>query len=126
MPEKEYYQLSDKADKIQKRLDKLDSDTEHVKDQIQGALQQTFQFISFFAAILAVVLTSVQIAASVPSLQTATLLILTLIGGLMVAFSGFSLLFRDHFDRGYVFRLIIVVIVGIVIVLGGLSFSGLI
>lgn len=124
--EKEFFEIGERTDEIRNRLDHFESKLEEFEEQLEGALRQTLQFIAFFAAILTVVLTSVQISANASSFQMASMLILILIGGILVAFSGFGLLFRQRIDLWYAVRLAFVTLIGVVIIFGSIIFSAII
>ncbi|GAB3412171.1 hypothetical protein GCM10027435_04520 [Haloparvum alkalitolerans] len=90
------------VDEIQRRQDQLKEDVddaleavetaqEESKDQIKKLQGQTLQFLGFFATLLAVIISTVTITLEF-SILPATALIVVLIGGLLIAFGGFTVM----------------------------------
>ncbi|MGB9987447.1 tetratricopeptide repeat protein [Salarchaeum japonicum] len=97
-------EISEKHDSLEKQYESLDGKYDSIESKLEDAVEkyrtQTLQFIGFFTALLAVVVTSVQVTEITSSVSEARSLIITLIGGILVSFGGFSLMLPDK-ESGY-------------------------
>lgn len=75
-----------RIDDAMEKINQAQDESEKILEDLQT---RTLQFLGFFAALLAVIVTSVQVIISFTAVQAAQL-ILILVGGLLCAFSGLS------------------------------------
>ena len=97
-------EISEKHDSLEEQYESLDEKYNSIESKLEDAVEkyrtQTLQFIGFFTALLAVVVTSVQVTEITSSVSEARSLIITLIGGMLVSFGGFSLMLPGK-ESGY-------------------------
>lgn len=97
-------EISEKHDSLEEQYESLDGKYNSIESKLEDSVEkyrtQTLQFIGFFTALLAVVVTSVQVTEITNSVSEARSLIITLIGGILVSFGGFSLMLPDK-ESGY-------------------------
>jgi tetratricopeptide (TPR) repeat protein len=98
--------------RIDEAIDKIDQAQDKSEKMLEDLQTRTLQFLGFFAALLAVIVTSVQITVSFAAVQAAQL-ILILVGGLLCSFSGLSFILphKKSVKRGG-----IVFILGIILI----------
>lgn len=98
-------QLKENHREIERSLQKTIEDVEEARreaeETVKGNRIRAVQFLGFFAALLAAVIGSIQIAVSF-SFPEAAKLILVLVGGLLLAFGGFSFILpgEENFWKG--------------------------
>lgn len=85
-------------DRITEAINQIQGVQEETEETISKLQIRTLQFLGFFATLLAVIITSVQIASAQP-FTVASRLILVQIGGLVCAFSAFGVILPDR--RGW-------------------------
>lgn len=127
----EIHQAADRAEiqteveEAQSTIGDLEERYNKLSDQLESATDtyrtQVLQFLGFFAAIITVVITTTQVAINLSFPESAGL-ILVLIGGLLIAFDGFSILIlpSSKIDNQFLLYAGVVLIVGIVTVVAGL------
>ncbi len=97
-------EISEKHNSLEEQYESLDEKYNSIESKLEEAVEkyrtQTLQFIGFFTALLAVVVTSVQVTEITSSVSEARSLIITLIGGILVSFGGFSLMLPNK-GSGY-------------------------
>ncbi len=76
---------------LDEAIEKLESVREDSESRLRDLQAQTLQFLGFFATLLAVIISSIQIATNFAVTEAAGL-ILVLTGGLLIAFGGFSVI----------------------------------
>ena len=90
------YELEQSIEKADKQLTTIDNDLSRVETELDNVTDKYrndfIQFIGFFAAILTIALTSVQMATSLPFPQSGGL-ILVLVGGITIAFGELKAIF---------------------------------
>lgn len=118
----EFQQELSNIDLIQQRAE-FDTRTEEMMDELRQDIEQTaddyqirvIQFLGFFAGFLAVTVTIVTVPNAASSFNDAARLILTITGGLLAVFGGFSFVL----PRSNLSRTILVVLVGVLLVVLG-------
>ncbi|KMT45723.1 hypothetical protein EL22_28795 [Halostagnicola sp. A56] len=102
-------EISEKHNTLEEQYESLDGKYNSIESKLEDAVEkyrtQTLQFIGFFTALLAVVVTSVQVTEITNSVSEARSLIITLIGGILVSFGGFSLMLPDK-ESGFGYMII--------------------
>lgn len=78
-------------DELDRAIEQLESVRDDSESRLRDLQAQTLQFLGFFATLLAVIISSIQIATSFTVTEAAGL-ILVLVGGLLIAFGGFSII----------------------------------
>ncbi len=101
---------------VEQQKYELDRATGEVQERINNIQSRFVQLLGFFAAILAVVFTSTQIAVSLQP-TAAVGLILVLMGGLICGFASMSLLLPGNLD---ITRVVSVIVLGVIGVTGGI------
>lgn len=86
-----YEQKEALESRIDAALEEIESAREESESRISQMQMRQLQFLGFFATLLAVIISSVQIASAQP-FPTASRLILVQIGGLLAAFGGLGIL----------------------------------
>ena len=93
------YELEEQIEDAEGNLNSLKSDLDDIESDLEETTDryrtQIFQFVGFFAAILTIALTSVQIATQLSFPQSAGL-VLVLIGGITLAFGELQILFDSE------------------------------
>lgn len=112
-------QIEEQIEQASDSIAELEADLEQSEKEIRQASEryreQALQFIGFFAAIVAVILGSIQIATSFTSFAEAGGLLLIFIGGLILSFGGFSISLRHHHSDGLNWKSLILPLVGMVL-----------
>lgn len=80
---------ADLNQQVEAAIDEIENTRAKSEERIRNLQTQTLQFLGFFATLIAVIISSVQIATTLAVLEAA-ILISILTGGLLVAFGGFS------------------------------------
>ncbi|MGN8217171.1 hypothetical protein ACTG0T_02300 [Halococcus morrhuae DSM 1307] len=116
-------EIESDVDNINTSVSDLEQRVEETKQSIDNASEryrdQALQFIGFFAAVVAVILSSIEIATSFSSFAEAGGLLLILTGGIILAFSGLSFSLRYSRSGGYNRRLLLLPAVGILLIIVG-------
>lgn len=118
--QEQFDEISEKHSLLEEQYESLEGQYESIESKFEDSVEQfrttTLQFIGFFTALLAVVVTSVQVTEITNSVSAARSLIITLIGGILVSFGGFSLMLPDK-EGGYSkpVRLGVLVLIGILL-----------
>lgn len=87
------------------------------KDNIESIKSKYLEFLAFFAAILAFIISSIQVAQKAVDFREAAALILVIVGGLNIAFSMFRLLMDHNNNKKTYLTTIAVIIVSVAIIL---------
>lgn len=96
------------------------TDAESRLDTLVDESRSIIQYIAFFAGVISIIVVSAQISVASPSFSWAARLILVLTGGLVLAFTGFSLLVPyQSDDKTLWFRIILFAILAILLIVIG-------
>lgn len=113
--ERRHVEFTEEAiSRTQEEIEELGGELDSIVDRHRS---QTLQFLGFFAAIVAIVVTSAQVAVTVPSFADASRLILTLIGGILVAFGGLSIAIPQASSSVPWWRTAMIMIAGLILII---------
>jgi division protein CdvB (Snf7/Vps24/ESCRT-III family) len=126
--ESEINKLGDRAKELNNEIGELRGQTRDLENTIDDLETETqniqtrmLQFLGFFAGLIGVVVTTAQVTLSVDSVVEGTSLILVLVGGLVVAFSGFSFILPRPGDDD-VDRAVFAFVIGALLVISGIVY----
>lgn len=101
-------------------LGEFKEEISNYRDEIDEYRNQTIRIIGFFAGIVAIVVTSTQLATQVTSVIQAARLILILTGGLVVSFTGLAIVLPTNAERSW-WRPLVVLGVGLCLIVLGVG-----
>ena len=104
------------SDRIEQFVQEVGTTEKELKELTQRTVVRNLEFLGFFAALVSFLIASIQIVAKQPFPHAAQLIIV-LTGGLLCAFSGFSMLLHG---KEYLARTLIAFLLGSLVIAAGL------
>lgn len=104
--------LEEKISKLNKEISEGEDSVDDLKNRLENNNTQFLQFLGFFSALLAVAVTSTQVATTTENFATGFRLILALTGALLISFGGFSTMFVSRERPGRILAPLFMILTG--------------